>query len=99
MYRLGSQAAHQPMAPAAESVITSVYPNPAVEQATVELAGTGVYRLEVLDAQGRTLLTQPAVQRVVKLEVSRMPAGTYWVRARDARNGRTATKQFVVQRP
>lgn len=54
-----------------------IYPNPASGTVTVDCeAREGT--LEVVDLQGRTLLTAPATQR--SLDISRLPAGSYFVR-------------------
>ncbi|UYZ57581.1 T9SS type A sorting domain-containing protein [Hymenobacter latericus] len=98
-YRLGGRPGPGPQAPATESLIASVYPNPAAGQTTIVLADTGTYHLEVVDAQGRTRLALPAARGAATLELGSLPAGTYWVRAHHAKRGRTATKLLVGQRP
>ena len=66
----------------------TVYPNPARDAVYVKM-NEGIQlpmRLEVLDLQGRILFTVPA-QETTRVDLSRLPAGVYLLKASDGRKG------------
>ena len=60
----------------------SVFPNPAVNQLTVTSEKT-LNNVELLDALGRTVLTQTSNANRFQLDLSQIPSGIYLLRATD----------------
>jgi len=59
----------------------NIYPNPARENVTVSVEGMrGKAEVNVIDMSGRTVMTLPMEASVVKLNVSSLAQGTYFVR-------------------
>lgn len=67
----------------------SVYPNPTSGCLTV--AGEGLQRVELLDAEGRVVLVNEGRGDRCQLDTSALPAGVYHLRALNSRGVRTAS--------
>ncbi len=64
---------------------SSLFPNPANSYIDVSLMGqTFPVVLQVVDMQGRVVMTKRAQQEKVRLNVDRLPAGLYTVNVRDS---------------
>ncbi len=76
----------------AKATAAKLYPNPTEGQLSVQLseAPAGRSSFEVVDAQGRLLLTQPATASLTDFDLRQYPAGAYWLLLR--------TEQKVIQR-
>ena len=73
-----------------------VYPNPTVEQVTLEWPITGsAATVTVLDANGRTVHQERTANHKVRLNVSELEAGTYFFNVSTA--GKMIDGSFVVQ--
>jgi polyhydroxybutyrate depolymerase len=72
---LSSSASHP------EPVRLALFPNPARSQAQVILPESGG-ELLVVNAAGQPVLHQPIEDRIATLDLSALPPGVYWVRAR-----------------
>ena len=84
--------------PAAAPLAVRVYPNPADDRLTVELAGDEpLSRVEVYDTGGRRLLDRPAAGHRHEISVGQLPRGVYFVRLSGAHGG-TVTRRVVVAR-
>ena len=67
--------------PAGERLAVSVYPNPATNQVTVSVEGIGgKAEVRVVDMSGRTVISSSLDDNSVQLNVSRLAAGTYFIR-------------------
>lgn len=78
----------------------SVYPNPASGgQATVEIRGVKVGRLTVINGLGQRISVQPRglATEKVSLDVSKLPAGLYFVQCQSADGQHTIYKELMVQ--
>lgn len=64
--------------PAVESLV--LYPNPASEAITITGTNAGA-RLSVSKLDGRTVMTTTVAAHTTRLDISRLPAGTYIVKA------------------
>ena len=71
------------------------YPSPSASALTVEYPGTAPGMLEVIDAQGRRVLTQRFVPGTNTLPVGDLAPGVYTLRSID---GPTRSLAFVVAR-
>ena len=73
-----------------------IYPNPANDKVIVTLGRAIRGDLELIDMQGRVLLTQPLNEQVKRysLNVQSLPAGNYHIRL--ATGGKILTKQITV---
>lgn len=80
---------------AAEIHGMAVFPNPASDHLSVTLthAPTGQALLEVLDVQGRTLLTQPITARTTTVSIAKIAAGAYTLRL--IGEGRQLAQPFI----
>ena len=78
----------------------SVYPNPASGgQATVEIRGVKVGRLTLINGLGQRISSQPRglATEKVSLDVSKLPAGLYFVQCQSTDGQHTIYKELVVQ--
>jgi hypothetical protein len=69
-------------------------PNPAKERVRV-LSGCGLKGVEVLDAQGRTVLSQSVEGHAAELDISQWAAGSYVVKIYTERG--IVSKRLVVE--
>ena len=74
--------------------VLHLLPNPAKGKVGVQ-CGSRMTRVEIIDAQGRQLLEQPAEGTAVSLDISRLPEGLYTVRAHTAIG--TASRRLLVK--
>ena len=74
--------------PRLENVGMSLFPNPAHDLLTVTFDEPSDHvTLEVVDAQGRILLTRILRGRMVELDVKQLPSGSYTLRAEGKEHG------------
>ncbi|MEM8586269.1 MAG: T9SS type A sorting domain-containing protein, partial [Bacteroidota bacterium] len=72
----------------------SIFPNPTNNQVTISLEHEGLMRIELFDAHGRLL--QSINERLpAQLDLSALPAQTYFVRVSDVETGRFAFRRVV----
>ncbi len=78
----------------AEDVGFELWPNPTAEDLSIRVDGTGVARIDVMDAQGRLLrsMSSTGVGRM-EVPVADLVAGSYLVRVRQ--DGRTGVRSFI----
>ena len=68
-----------------------LYPNPAMQELTIDFAGRSADRLDVLDAMGRIISSHQTTSRVrVSIPVDRLAPGPYVIRAADETGVRTS---------
>lgn len=72
-----------------------VYPNPTTDELHLRTDAPGTLSAELFSTAGQLLLRQPDLSAGQRIDVARLPAGTYWLRLR-AGDGRTGT--FQVQK-
>jgi hypothetical protein len=70
----------------------SVYPNPAMDHATVRTAGRSIERVEVMTITGQTLEVIEGGATVEQVELTGLATGEYWVRVTDAAGEQTVEK-------
>jgi hypothetical protein len=70
----------------------SVYPNPALDHATVRTAGRSIDRVEVMTITGQTLEVIEGGATVEEIELTGLATGEYWVRVTDAAGEQTVEK-------
>ena len=81
---------------ASERCTVSIYPNPATSQTTVSVDGlNGKAELCVIDMSGRNVMATVMNDNTVQLDISRLAAGTYFVRI--SGEGISATRKLVVR--
>jgi hypothetical protein len=73
----------------------SVYPNPAKGEVSITLP-VAISNVTVLDITGREVMTINAKDKTVKMDVSDLKQGLYFVSAKTA-DGRSAVKRIVVE--
>ncbi|MEM6395716.1 MAG: T9SS type A sorting domain-containing protein [Bacteroidota bacterium] len=72
----------------------ALFPNPTNNQVTITLDYEGLMRIELFDTQGRLL--QSSNERLpTQLDLSSLPAQTYFVRVSDVETGRFAFRRVV----
>lgn len=71
-----------------------LYPNPATDLLQVQTERPGDYLLVLYAANGQTLHTEP-LQEQATLDVSALPAGTWWLAVRDRQTGKGTVQSFV----
>jgi hypothetical protein len=69
-----------------------IYPNPATDQLTIARVGNGRVDVEVLGADGRSVLVAPLIG--TELSICTLPAGAYALKAREA-SGKVRVARFV----
>ena len=72
-------------------VVLKVYPNPANQILQIDLnslSGTGIYQLEIIDLNGKSIHTEMVnnQQSNIAVEVSNIPSGFYFVKVSSTRN-------------
>lgn len=73
-----------------------VFPNPAKDQLFIQVNGFDIEALEIVDMQGRVLLSKNALNsKYEKIAIHAFEAGTYMVRAKTSKG--TVSTQFVVE--
>ena len=72
-----------------------VFPNPATEIIYVQVNGLKVEEVNVLDMTGRTLETFTSSNQAVEVNVSNIPAGTYFINVATSKG--SFTRKIVVQ--
>ena len=79
----------------ADGCALRLFPNPAHDIVTVETSAlpATTCHIDILDAAGRRLLSQPAASATVQLSISHLPAGLYILRLTTPDG--TATRQLV----
>ena len=73
----------------------SVYPNPANNTVTVQLANAAPAKVEIINLVGQTVISQNASTEEVKMDVSNINRGVYMVRI--AQEGKVYTSKLVVR--
>ena len=82
-----------------DELAVTLFPNPVRDRLFVRLPGeapAGALRYQLFDVQGRRLQGGPLVGQEV--DVSRVPAGVYWLLLEEATTGRVARRKVVVTR-
>jgi hypothetical protein len=69
-----------------------VYPNPAMDHATVRTAGRSIERVEVMTITGQILEVIEGGATVEQVELTGLATGEYWVRVTDAAGEQTVEK-------
>jgi hypothetical protein len=69
-----------------------VYPNPAMDHATVRTAGRSIERVEVMTITGQTLEVIDGGATVDQVELKGLATGEYWLRVTDASGEQTVEK-------
>jgi hypothetical protein len=93
----------QAFAPAAfkmmseEESLVKIFPQPAAKNATVVIQNwNGSERMELLNAEGKSLLRQQASSSRTELPVQQYPAGIYYLRVE--KNGKFIVKKLIIAR-
>jgi hypothetical protein len=73
----------------------TVYPNPAKDEVSISLPVT-ISSVSVLDITGREVLVMAAKDKSVRVDVSSLNQGLYFINAKTA-DGRSAVKRIVVE--
>lgn len=60
--------------------IVSLYPNPASENATIEINQEAEFSMEMFNSLGQLVIEIPSVQSIATFDVSRFAAGNYMIR-------------------
>ncbi len=78
------------------TIKAKIYPNPAEDYIVVELEGNLDVKLEVVTITGKVMMNQQLTQKLTKVGIENLPAGTYVVEIIGA-NGAQTIKRLVVQ--
>jgi hypothetical protein len=79
---------------APEQITVSIYPNPASDQVTI-IAGDNIKTLQLMDIQGRILISQTVGAKMFRLPVSNLAKGVYLVNIQC--DGGTVVRRIVVE--
>lgn len=75
------------------SAMMSIYPNPGVNQINVELSDElRAKQLVITDMSGKTVMIEPVTQQKMKLDISKLAAGMYLIKAVDL------SRQLIIGR-
>lgn len=80
-------------APAATGHAVTIYPNPASDQLYVEHLQSGT--VSIVNLNGSVILSKPVTSDKMTIDISKIPAGIYMVKA--ISDGNTITTRFVKQ--
>ncbi len=81
----------------ANAMTAIVVPNPAHEQALIELSGaTGNVSIQITDALGNTIQTGTTDSNIYKLDAQMFASGIYFYRATDANGNKASGKISIV---
>ncbi|MEO6832103.1 MAG: T9SS type A sorting domain-containing protein [Chitinophagaceae bacterium] len=62
-----------------------IYPNPATNEIRIERSEGGFCELQIFDVTGRKMLVRNCPDRVIRIDVSALPSGRYYLRLGNAR--------------